>query len=83
MLLDYPEGFVEINDRDAATLSLRDGQKIRLVAPGGEAITFVRVTSEVRHGAVFVPFFLQDVMKSIGQGSSVGTSIQVRIEKGV
>ena len=83
LLLDYPEGFVEINDRDAAALSLRDGQKIRLVAPGGEAITFARVTSEVRHGAVFVPFFLQDVMKSIGQGSGAGAGIQVRIEKAV
>jgi formate dehydrogenase (coenzyme F420) alpha subunit len=83
LLLDYPEGFVEINDRDASALSLRDGQKIKLVSAGGEAITYARVTSEVRHGAVFVPFFLQDVMKSIGRGSGAGASIQVRIEKAV
>jgi predicted molibdopterin-dependent oxidoreductase YjgC len=83
LLLDYPEGFVEINDGDAKKLSLRDGQKIKLVSAGGEATTFVRVTPEVRHGAVFVPFFLQDVMKSIGRGSGAGASIQVRIEKAV
>ena len=83
LLLDYPEGFVEINDKDAAALSLRDGQKIRLVSAAGEACTFARVTSEVRRGIIFVPFFLQDVMKAIGRQSGAPLSTQVRIEKAV
>lgn len=70
LLLDYPEGFVEINSTDAATLSIRDNQKIRIVSGSGEATTFARVTSDVRQGIVFVPFFLQGVIKSIGRISS-------------
>ena len=30
LLLDYPEGFVEINPDDAKHLGIRDGQRIRL-----------------------------------------------------
>jgi formate dehydrogenase major subunit len=83
LLLDYPEGFVEINDQDAADVKLRDGQRIKLVAAGGEAYTFARVTPEVRRGIVSVPFFLQDVMRSIGWKGSEKRSagVAVRIEK--
>jgi predicted molibdopterin-dependent oxidoreductase YjgC len=83
LLLDYPEGFVEINPDDAKKLSIRDGQRIKLVSPAGEAQTFARITSEVRIGIVFVPFFLQDVMRSICLSAEAchGTSIHVRIEK--
>jgi len=85
LLLDYPEGFVEINDDDAKTLSIRDSQRIRIASAGGEALTCARVTSEVRRGIVFVPFFLQDVMRSLGQKNvpSNGTQTHVRIEKAV
>lgn len=83
LLLDYPEGFVEINDEDAKKLSVRDTQAIQLVSAGGVAKTHARVTPEVRSGTVFVPFFIQDVMRSIGRESSTGHDIKtlVRIEK--
>jgi predicted molibdopterin-dependent oxidoreductase YjgC len=85
LLLDYPEGFVEINPEDAKKLSIRDAQKITLVAPEGKADTYARVTAEVRQGIIYVPFFLQDVMRSIGRDFSGhgGTSMHVRIEKAV
>ena len=85
LLLDYPEGFVEINSEDAKKLALRDGQKIKVVSRSGEALTAARVTSEVRRGIVYVPFFLQDIRKSIGSESGMGRGkiIQVRIEKAV
>jgi predicted molibdopterin-dependent oxidoreductase YjgC len=83
LLLDYPEGFVEINDEDAKKLTLRDGQAINLVSAGGVAKTHARITPEVRRGAIFVPFFIQDVMRSIGRESPKGLAIKtcVRIEK--
>jgi predicted molibdopterin-dependent oxidoreductase YjgC len=83
LLLDYPEGFVEINDEDAKKLSVRDTQAIQLVSATGVVKTHARVTPEVRRGAVFVPFFIQDVMRSIGRESSTGHDIKtlVRIEK--
>ena len=79
LLLDFPEGFVEINDEDAKGMSIRDNQKIKIVSPKGSAQTFARVTSEVRKGSIFIPFFLQDVMKTIGRDNVKNTF--VRIEK--
>jgi formate dehydrogenase major subunit/formate dehydrogenase alpha subunit len=83
LLLDYPEGFVEINDQDAKRLSIRDGQPIRLVSGAGQADTFARVTEEVRPGIIFIPFFLRDAVRKIcGQERSGGCAgIRVRIEK--
>ncbi len=83
LLLDYPKGFVEINDEDAKKSSVRDGQPIRLVSQRGASNTFARVTAEVRPGTIFVPFFLQDVMRSICS-SDTGVcedNVHVRIEK--
>jgi predicted molibdopterin-dependent oxidoreductase YjgC len=82
LLLDYPEGFVEINDVDAKNASVRDGGRIKITTPDGEAQTFARVTSEVRQGIVFVPFFLQDVIRSVQKETKEGSkSTHVRIEK--
>jgi predicted molibdopterin-dependent oxidoreductase YjgC len=83
LLLDYPGGFIEINSDDAKALAIRDSQPIKLVSPLGQAQTFARVTSEVRRGTVFVPFFLQDVLRSIGRDGAEchGKCTHVRIEK--
>ena len=82
LLLDYPEGFVEMNPDDAKQLGIRDGEKIRLSAAGGCAVAAARVTSEVRSGAVFVPYFVRQVQLQIH--GSTGSNVQlvpVRIEK--
>jgi formate dehydrogenase (coenzyme F420) alpha subunit len=82
LLLDYPDGFVEINDQDAKNLSVRDGQRIRVVTPDGSAQTCARVTAEVRPGIIYVPFFLQDVMRTLGKECGKrGKTMHARIEK--
>ncbi len=86
LLLDYPDGFVEINPADADALRIRDGTKIRLVSGTGTAVTAARLTEEVRKGMVYVPYFLQDIAKQllghVKTESHVGTkAIWVRIEK--
>ena len=86
LLLDYPEGFVEINPADAAQLGLRDGQPMRLVSPRGTATTTARVTPEVRAGTVFVPFFVREVERQILEPGSDQTGASsrpacVRVEK--
>jgi predicted molibdopterin-dependent oxidoreductase YjgC len=82
LLMDYPNGFVEINTDDARKLQIRDGQKIRLRAAGGSAVSMARVTSEVRTGTIFVPYFVQQIRSQLvpqnGNGSSL---IPVRVEK--
>ena len=65
LLLDFPDGFVEMHPEDAAALHLRNGAKIRLVAGTGAATTFARVTNEVRRGMIYVPYFLQDLSRQI------------------
>ena len=86
LLLDYPDGFVEINNDDAQELGIRDGAKIRLLGRDGDAVTAARVTREVRRGTIFVPFFVREVEKQILGANPVdighlGRPVYVRIEK--
>jgi len=84
-LLDYPDGFVELNTDDAKQLGIRDGQKIRLCTAKASAVTTARVTPEVRSGTVFVPYFLHDLEKKIlgavGYGKDGSNLAPVRVEK--
>ncbi|RME95301.1 MAG: molybdopterin oxidoreductase [Verrucomicrobia bacterium] len=86
LLLDYPEGFVEVNPADAEQAGVRDGQAIELVSSRGRVRTTARVTDEVRPGVVYVPFFLHDVKRALGRHGEMGVPslsepIFVRIEK--
>ncbi|MFH0938448.1 MAG: molybdopterin-dependent oxidoreductase [Planctomycetota bacterium] len=65
LLLDYPNGFVEINPDDAKHLEARDGAKIKLTSDSGSAITTVRLTNEIKRGMIFVPYFLHEVMQQL------------------
>ncbi|HZN16516.1 MAG TPA: nitrate reductase [Acidimicrobiales bacterium] len=52
-----PEGWVEVNPIDAATLRFRPGDLVNLVSRRGRVDAVpVRVTATVRAGEVFVPF---------------------------
>jgi len=81
LLLDYPDGFVEINTGDAKRLGIRDGGRIRLSTAGGSLTSTARVTSEVRCGTAFVPHFVRqlkrEMLGSAGDGRSL---VPVRLE---
>ena len=82
LLLDYPEGFVEMSPGDAKELGIRDGEKVRLSAAGGSAVADARVTPEVRSGAVFVPYFVRQVQQQIRGSTESGVQlIPVRVAK--
>lgn len=82
LLLDYPQGFVEIHPDDASRLQIRDGERIRLCAAEGCAATAARVTPEVRSGSVFVPYFVREVQRQIRGSLDNGVQVvPVRIEK--
>ena len=99
LLLDYPEGFVEMNPDDARSLNVRDGEKVRLVVAEGQAVTPARVTAEIRKGIVYVPYFLEDVARRLGLNGGPramllndicelydlveGCMVRVRVEKAV
>jgi len=86
LLLDYPHGFVEINDADAQALGISDGARIRLRSPQGAAVTTARVTREVRSGTIWVPFFVREVERQVRGGGPVDAGslwapVAVRLEK--
>lgn len=82
--LDYPEGFVELNDEDAKQLGIRDGKHVRLVTDAGSVTATARVTAEVRSGTIFVPHFMREVEKQIlGPQGDGHRLVPVRVEKEV
>jgi predicted molibdopterin-dependent oxidoreductase YjgC len=84
LLLDYPEGFVEISVEDADRLGVRDGKPVRLLTDIGSATSAARVTDEVRPGMVFVPFFLQEVAQQLLGEPRIGGPARtafVRVER--
>jgi len=82
LLLDYPEGFVELNTGDAKQLGIRDGEKIRLHSAVGSAVVAARVTPEMRPGAIFVPHFVRKVQQQIQGATGNGVSfVPIRVEK--
>ena len=85
LLLDYPNGFVEINDEDARRLGIRDGEAIGLQSATGAARTWARVTGEVRPGTVFAPYFVPEVQRRLlpetRDGGAQTHTVMVRLEK--
>jgi predicted molibdopterin-dependent oxidoreductase YjgC len=82
LMLDYPDGFVELNPDDAKRFGIRDGKKVRLCAAGASSVATARVTSEIRSGTIFVPHFMREVERQVlGAGGDSRRLIQVRAEK--
>ena len=83
LLLDYPDGFVELNTDDARRLGVRDGERIRLKARTG-TVAAARVTPEVKAGTIFVPHFVRKVEQEISgnhHGGATPDLVPVRVEK--
>lgn len=55
-----PEGLVEMNPQDGATLDIRDGDRVRLVSRRGEITSRVRLTSRSPRGMVFSTFHFNE-----------------------
>ena len=82
LLLDYPDGFVEINTDDAKQFGIRDGERIRLRSASGSAVVAARVTPEVRSSTVSVPYFVSRVKQQIGGSQAYKVHLlPVRVEK--
>ena len=82
LFLDYPDGFAEISVEDAKQFGIRDGEKIRLFAAGGSAVSTARVTPEVMKGTIYVPYFASDVQQQIlGERGSSSKAVPVRVGK--
>jgi len=84
LLIDYPQGFVEINPEDAEQLKIHDGEQIRVCSETGSGVSTARVTIEVRKGTVFVPYFERQLEQQILGSLRDGTAlVPVHVEKEV
>jgi len=82
LLVDYPQGFVEINVDDAKQMGIRDGEKVRVRAAGGKALVAARVTNEVRSGTIFIPHFVHQVQQQLFGSQETGAQrVPVCVEK--
>jgi formate dehydrogenase major subunit len=82
LLLDYPEGFVEVSAEDAKQIGIREGEQIRLYSNGNSAVATARIAPEVMRGTVFVPYFMHDVEREIfGSAANGHRLLPVRVEK--
>jgi formate dehydrogenase major subunit len=83
LMIDYPDGFVEINPEDAKQFGIRDGKRMRLCAVAASAAATARITSEVRTGTIFVPHFMREVEQQIlGSSGDSLRLVPVRVERG-
>ncbi|MEO6629799.1 MAG: nitrate reductase [Aquihabitans sp.] len=56
-----PEAWIEVNPRDAESLNIRGGERVRVSSSRGVVDSIrVRVTAIVRPGEVFIPFHWED-----------------------
>ncbi len=60
-----PEGFVEMNPKDAQRLSIQEGEKIRLRSRRGSIHIKVKKTGRCPEGVLFVPFHFQEYMANL------------------
>ena len=57
---EVPNGYVQINNEDAARLKIRNGEKIKLTSRRGEVETTARVTDEVAPGVLMMTMHFAD-----------------------
>jgi formate dehydrogenase (coenzyme F420) alpha subunit len=82
LMIDYPEGFVEISPEDAKQFGIRDGGRMRLCAAATSSSARARITSEVMTGTIFVPHFMREVERQVlGPSGDSFRLVPVRVEK--
>lgn len=50
-----PESFLEINPSDAESISIKNGDKVKISSPAGEVTAVARISDTVGQGIVFMP----------------------------
>jgi formate dehydrogenase major subunit len=82
LMIDYPEGFVEINPEDAKQSDIRDGKRMRLCAADASSTAPARITAEVMAGTIFVPHFMREVERQVlGPSGDSFRLVPVRVKK--
>ena len=62
---EVPEGYVEINPADARSLSIAQGERVRVISRRGEIEIATRITPRVDRGVVFIPFHFAEAAANV------------------
>ena len=69
---ELPNGFAEINRKDARKLGIEDGDHVRLKSRRGEIQTLARVTDDIRAGLIFMPWHFSECAPNVLTGPTAG-----------
>jgi len=73
----FPNGFVEMCQRDADALSLSAGRRVRLRSVHGHAVVPIKVRRELKPGVLSVPYaFRDDLAGVLGRDSVTAVSVE-------
>lgn len=62
---EVPEAYVEIHPDDAARISFKRGQRVRVHSRRGQIELDVRVTKRIKPGVVFIPFHFAEAAANV------------------
>ena len=62
---EVPEAYVEIHPDDAARISLKRGQRVRVHSRRGQIELDVRITRRIKPGIVFIPFHFAEAAANV------------------
>ena len=74
---EHPEGFVEINPRDAEKLGMDSRSKVKISSANGEIICDVLITENISEGVLFVPFHFKEIAVNNLIGDSEDPVVQI------
>ena len=62
---ELSEGYVEINPADAQSLSISQGERVRVISRRGEIEIAAQITPRVDRGVVFIPFHFAEAAANV------------------
>ncbi len=62
---ELPEGYVEINPADAKSLSIKDGERVKVSSRRGEIQIKAKISRKVNQGVVFIPFHFSEAAANV------------------
>jgi formate dehydrogenase alpha subunit len=62
---ESPKAYVEINNKDATRLGIRNGAVVKITSRRGEITIQARVTDSIREGLVFIPFHYAEAAANV------------------
>ena len=60
-----PSGMIEINEKDAAKLKIKNGEKVKVTSRRGSIEITALVTKKIKEGIVFIPFHFAEAAANI------------------